>query len=279
MARSAAHAARLSRSRRRRGSSASPRRTSGARRAGRPRAGWRRVWLRRAIAVGALGSALAAGYMLWLRDSSLVAVREVSIVGIGSAERDEVSAALAEAARGMTTLHVREDELREVAARYPTVRTVSADASFPNGLTIEVTEREPVALVDRDGKDLPVAGDGTVLPGAATAELDLPALEAQAEPSATRLVDDALEQARVLGAAPGPMRPLIEKTTEDAEGVGVVLTDGITLLFGDAGQADAKWAAAARVLADDELGGLSYIDLRAPDRPAVGGAAPVAGAS
>ena len=243
------------------------------------RAGSRRVWLRRVLVTGALGSALAAGYMLWLRDSSLVAVREVSVVGVGSAERDDVVAALEQAARGMTTLHVREDELREVASRYPTVRTVSADVSFPNGLTIEVTERKPVALVDREGKDLPVAGDGTVLPGAATAGLDLPALEAQAERSATRLVDDALEQARVLGAAPGPMRPLVEQTTEDDQGVGVVLTDGITLLFGDASQADAKWAAAAGVLADGELGGLSYIDLRAPDRPAVGGAAPAAGAA
>src|SRR5919106_218815 len=222
MARSAAHAARLPRSRRRRRPSASRGRTRSAR-----RAGSRRVWLRRVIAIGALVCALGAGYMLWLRDSSLVAVREVSVVGIDSAERDEVRAALEQAARGMTTLHVREDELR----------------------------------------------------GAATAELDLPKLEAQAEPSATRLVDDALEQARVLGAAPDPMRPLVEQTNEDDQGVGVVLTDGITLLFGDAGQADAKWAAAARVLADGELGGLSYIDLRAPERPAVGGAAPAAGAA
>src|ERR671910_584618 len=241
MARSTAHAARLPGSRRRRRPSSSTGRTRGAR-----RAGSRRVWLRRVIAVGA----------------------------VGSAERDDVVAALTQAARGMTTLHVREDDLREVAARYPTVRSVSADASFPNGLTIEVTERKPVALVDREGKDLPVAGDGTVLPGAATAGLDLPALEAQAEPTATRLADDGLEQASVPGAAPGPMRPLVEQTTQDDQGVGVVLTDGITLLFGDASQADPKWAAAARVLADGELGGLSYIDLRAPDRPAVGGAAP-----
>jgi cell division protein FtsQ len=237
------------------------------------------VWVRRATAVGAVGSVLAAGYMLWLRDSSLVAVREVNVVGVGSAQGEEVRAALTEAARGMTTLHVREDELREVAARYPTVLSVRADVSFPDGLTIEVTEREPVAVVDREGQDLAVAGDGTVLPGAATADLDLPPLEAEAGPSATRLVDDALQQARVLGAAPGPMRPLIERSTEDEEGVGIVLTDGITLLFGDGSQAHAKWAAAAGVLADGELGGLSYIDLRVPERPAVGGAAPVSGAA
>src|SRR5918994_3586176 len=103
MARSTAHAARLPGSRRRRRPSSSTGRTRGAR-----RAGSRRVWLRRVIAVGAVGSALAAGYVLWLRDSSLVAVRQVSVVGIGSAGRDDVVAALTQAARGMTTLHVRE---------------------------------------------------------------------------------------------------------------------------------------------------------------------------
>jgi cell division protein FtsQ len=59
----------------------------------------------------------------------------------------------------------------------------------------------------------------------------------------------------------------------------VGLADGITLRFGDGSDAEAKWVAAARILADGELGGLSYIDLRAPERPAVGGASPAPGAA
>jgi cell division protein FtsQ len=129
------------------------------------------------------------------------------------------------------------------------------------------------------GRDLPVAGDGTLLPGLSTAGLDLPALEALEEPSSTRLSGGALEQARVLGAAPEPLRPLIERGIEDPEGVGVELADGISLWFGDGTRAEAKWAAAARILADGQLGGLSYIDLSAPERPAVGGAAPAPGAA
>ncbi|MET0811192.1 MAG: hypothetical protein ABWY65_08780, partial [Thermoleophilaceae bacterium] len=43
------------------------------------------------------------------------------------------------------------------------------------------------------------------------------------------------------------------------------------LIFGDARRARAKWAAAARVLADPEARGASYIDLRIPGRPAAGG--------
>lgn len=280
MGRSAAHAEQPPRTWRRRRRAAPSGRARSERR-GRARSGrsWLRVWLRRGVATGALIGVLAAGYMLWLRDSSLVAVRDVSVVGISSSERDEVRDALAQAARGMTTLHVREDELRAVVRPYPTVGSVSADASFPNGLTIEVTERKPVGVVDLEGRDLPVAGDGTLLPGISTSGLELPTLEADADPSATRLTEGALQQALVLGAAPAPMRELIESSSEDEAGVRVELADGIALIFGDGSQANAKWAAAARILADSELASLSYIDLSAPERPAVGGATTAPGAA
>jgi len=235
--------------------------------------------MRRLFAVAVVAAIAAAGYQLWLRDSSLVAVRDVTVTGVSSAESREVRAALTEAARGMTTLHVREDELRAAAAGFPTVDSVSVDARFPNGLAIEVREREPVALIEASGRDLPVAGDGILLPGISTAGLELPAIEApRVDPSAKRAGDEALDQARVLGAAPSPLRPLIERASVDDRGTVLELSDGIVLVFGDPSERPAKWAAAARILADRELGGLSYIDLRAPDRPAVGGASAAPGA-
>ena len=51
------------------------------------------------------------------------------------------------------------------------------------------------------------------------------------------------------------------------------LRDGPELIFGPATRLRAKWAAAARVLADLEARGASYVDLRIPSRPAVGGLA------
>jgi cell division protein FtsQ len=265
--RTAAHAGRL------------PRRAPRSRRPGRKRARSRiRVWIRRLVAVTGLLAVLAAAYMLWFRDSSVVAVRDVEVVGVSSSDREEIQAALEHAARGMTTLHVREDELMAAVASHPTVRSVSADVSLPSGLTIEVSEREPVALVAVEGSDLPVAGDGTILEGVSTGQ-ELPALDAEAASPATRVEGDALEQARVLGAAPEPLRPLIDRSSEDADGIVVELTDGIALRFGDARDADAKWAAASRVLADSKLGGLTYIDVRAPERPAVGGATLAPGAA
>jgi cell division protein FtsQ len=272
-----AHAARLPARRRastRRG------RARGGRRA-RPRSGRSRVrvWIRRLIAAGIVGGLLVAGYVLWLRDASVFAIDDVRVEGISSAEGDEVTAALTRAARGMTVLHVREDELRAVASRYPTVETVSTARSFPDGLTIHVTERTPVAVVEGGGRDLPVAGDGTLLPGVSTEDLDLPTIAADPEPSATRLADQALDQARVLGGAPGPMLALVAESAVGEEGIVLELANGITLVFGDAAQTRAKWTAASRVLADAKLGALSYVDVRAPDRPAVGGATEVPGSA
>lgn len=276
MARSAAHAGRLPRRRRspagvrrRRASSRSPR-------AGRSRS---RLGVRRVCAIGLAAGVLVAAYMLWLRDSSLFAVRDVQVVGMSAADREEVGEALDSAARHMTTLHVNEDRLRAAVRAYPTVRSVTADPRFPTGLTIEVEERRPVGLVSVDGRDLPVAGDGTVLPGISTAGLDLPFLQTSAESTSDGLSDGALEQARVLGAAPDALRPLIETSSESADGIAVTLTNEISLRFGDASRADEKWTAAARILADGQLAGLSYIDLSVPERPAVGGAAPGPGAT
>lgn len=238
-----------------------------------------RVWMRRAVAVAALGVVLGAGYVIWLRDSSLVAVTDVQVVGAKSADGKQIRDSLARAARGMTTLHVREQELAEAVSSYPTVEAVSASPRYPNGLTIEVRERAPVALLDAAGRDQPVAGDGTILAGIPTAELELPALEGETARSGKRVTGEAAEGARVLAAVPEPLGPLVGRASSDADGVVVELSDGITLTFGDAGDAESKWAAAARILADEGLSGVAYIDLRAPERPAVGGAAASAGST
>ncbi len=84
-----------------------------------------------------------------------------------------------------------------------------------------------------------------------------------------------LAQAEVLGAAPDPLRPAIEGIgVEGDHGVEVALAAGVELRFGDSRNAEAKWAAAAAILADPKLDQVSFIDLRIPGRPAVGGAPP-----
>jgi cell division septal protein FtsQ len=54
-------------------------------------------------------------------------------------------------------------------------------------------------------------------------------------------------------------------------GIDVELRSGVELRFGDASRAAEKWRAAATVLADPAITALDYVDLQAPQRPAVYG--------
>ena len=242
------------------------------RRARRPRA---IVWLRRLAAIAVLGLALVAAYVLWFRDSSLVAVEQVRIEGLSSISDPEVADSLERAARGMTTLHVDRQSLVDAVSGYPTVKALSIDAGFPSSLTITVTERVPVAVAGDSGT--PVAADGVLLPGIDTGHEELPTIEATPGDGGGALEDAGREQAAVIGAAPDAMTRVISGAHGTSQGVEVELAGGISLLFGDASRAADKWAAAARILADPAISALDYIDLRVADRPAVGGAVSVEG--
>jgi cell division septal protein FtsQ len=227
-----------------------------------------------AIALVVLGL-LAAGYFLWFRNSSFVAVEAVSVTGIEGPEAAAVKAALEEEAGEMTTLNVDEDALRDATAGFPTVVGVSADADFPRGLAIHVRERPPVLLATAGGRALPVAGDGTVLPGVDPGEMKLPTLAVGDLPAEGKLEGDALQIALVLGGAPEPLRELIEDVSfGGAEGVQVTLRGDLPVYFGGGEAAKEKWAAAAAILANPKITTLTYLDVRVADRPAVGGAAP-----
>lgn len=222
----------------------------------------------------AAGVALTSGYFFYLRDSSLVAVTDVQVEGVRSGDREAIIAALEEAGEEMTTLHLEADRLEAAVAAFPTVESVRADADFPHGLLIEVAERPPTVIAQADGREVPIADDGTVLAGlTATKELDLPVLRVQQLPASGRLEGEALDQALVVGATPEELRPLIE-SIDYAKDYGVVISmeGAIPIRFGPGARGAAKWAAAAAVLADPKLQSLSYVDVRVPERPAAGGA-------
>jgi cell division protein FtsQ len=231
------------------------------------------AWRQTVVVVLALGAVLTAGYFLYLRDSSLVAVTDVEVDGVRSGDRERIIAALSGAGEEMTTLHVETDRLQAAVAGFPTVEGVQADASFPHGLRIEVTERPPAIVAEAGAREVPIAADGTLLTGvAASKELDLPVLELEQLPESGKLEGEPLDQALVAGATPEELRPLIEgiSYTEDY-GVEIRMEGGIPIRFGPGARAEAKWAAAAAVLADPELASLSSLDVRVPERPAAGG--------
>jgi cell division protein FtsQ len=222
------------------------------------------------LTAAAVAAALAAGYFLWLRDSSLFAVTDVTVTGVESGDRKEVAKTLRRAGREMTTLHVDTARLESAVAGFPTVESLSADPSFPRGLEIEVVERPPALAARAGDGEVAVAADGTILRGL-EADERLPRVEVDRLPGSERLRGGALAEALVAGAAPEPLGELIRRVRRSRDfGVEVRMRGGIELRFGSGARADAKWAAAAAVLADPELESVSYLDVRVPERPAVG---------
>ncbi len=227
---------------------------------------------RRLLAIGVLALLVCALYMLWLRDSGLVAVEKVTVTGLTGKNADEIRRALEGTGRQMTTLHVDEDRLKEAALAFPAVKAIEVQADFPSGLAVHVIEHRPAALVVADGRRVLVAADGSVLPGQ-TADTSVPDVKLDGAVSGDRLAPGpTLDAVRVAGAAPAPLLERLSRVGSDGgNGIVAQLDDGPDLIFGTPDRIDAKWAAAARVLADPDAAGAEYLDLRIPERPAAGG--------
>ena len=224
----------------------------------------------RAVAACAGVLLLLGGGWLWLRDSGLVAVEQVSVTGLSGTEAPRVRAALEGAARDMTTLHVRPDQLKTAVEPYPSIMAVDAHADFPHRLRIVVHEHVAVAALAAGSDRVPVAADGTLLRGSSTSGLPLVAVGAP-PPGDTLSDKRPMRVVALLAAAPPQLRAKVARVYAGPRGLTAPLADGPVLYFGGADRLRAKWTAAARVLADRSAAGATYVDLRLPERPAAGG--------
>ena len=229
----------------------------------------------RALAVLLAVVAVAAAAWTFLRSSSLVGVRDVYIVGVSSSQEVQIRAALRAAAGEMTTLNLDVARLREAVERFPSVADVRAEADFPRKLTIEVVEREPVGAVAIGGVRVPVGAGGLLMRGV-RAEPELPTMRARRIAPGGRISDPrGLASVAVLAAAPVVLRERVERTWWGPRGLMLDLRSGPDLVFGSAREARAKWASAARVLAEPSAAGATYLDVRVPERVGAGGLQPV----
>ena len=232
-----------------------------------------RLFARGLVAVIVLVGLLAGGW-LWVRDSALARVTHVRVTGATTSEEGRIRAAIERAARDMTTLHVREQALHDAVASYPSVAGLRIQTDFPHNMWVEVLEHRPVAAIDVDGRRTPVSGEGIVLNGV-QADDTLPVIRRSQVP-AERVTDDRTKAAlAVAAAAPEPLLERSQRLSYGPDGLTIDLYNGPPLIFGTAEAAAAKWAGAARVLAEPSAAGATYLDLRVPGRVAAGGLEPV----
>jgi len=219
---------------------------------------------------------ILAGGWLWLRNSSIVAVREVRISGVHGVDAQAIEETLTRAAQKMSTLDVHPAALIAAVAPFRIVRSVHVSTSFPHGMRIDVLEQLPVAAVELGGIRTAVAADGAVL-GPALLSGSLPSVSAGAE---RRPLDEVtgqyvsggilLSELAVLGAEPAPFARAVVRVFSGPRGVTVAMRNGLLAYFGDGTLPHAKWLSLARVLLDPSSAGASYIDVRVPERPAAG---------
>jgi cell division protein FtsQ len=213
---------------------------------------------------------LLGGAWLWLRDSSLVAVRKVSITGVSGADAGQIRSALTRASRNMTTLDVRVGQLRMAMAPYPMVKSLKVSTEFPHRLRIRVVEELPVGALEAGGREIAAGGDGTVLRDVPTASL--PTIPVPLLPGGSRVTDGpAIHALALLAAGPrGLMARIDQVTTEPPYGLVATLRSGPSIYFGDGSDLAAKWLSATEVLADPSSADATYIDVTDPARPAAG---------
>jgi cell division protein FtsQ len=228
--------------------------------------------LRLVLAIGALVALTCIGG-LWLRTSSLVRVRDVTVTGIGGSQAAAIRDALTVAALDMTTLAVDDDALRRAVATFPVVRDLHTTTGFPHRLRIAVDAYEPVVALQSGGSETAVAADGTLLLGTPTSAL--PVVGVKTPPGGDHVGDAGAQRAiRLLAAAPGPLRGRVARVFRGKRGLAATVRNGPKLYFGGGERLRAKWSAAAQVLADSSAQGASYVDVRIPERPVAGGFAP-----
>lgn len=216
---------------------------------------------------------LTAASWLLLRNSSLVAVEQVRVIGLGGYyDRDAKKAVIAEAT-AMTTMNFDPARIEQVAGEFVDVASVDVETDFPHAATVRVRVRRPVLIARLGGSTVTLSQSGEVItPKHAVAWL--PKIEVQGQIVNGRVAKGrAYEAARLLGAAPDLLLRRVDDVRWGKMGMVASLKNGPDLYFGDTDGARGKWLDAAAVLASGKAGGASYLDLRVPGRTAVGGLA------
>ncbi|MDQ8043665.1 MAG: hypothetical protein REI11_03620 [Patulibacter sp.] len=197
--------------------------------------------------------------------------RNLEVNGIAGSDAAQIREAIETTAHGQSTFAVSEGDLMKSVADYPQVAAIEIHAHPPFRLDLDVVMRPPVARVEIGGRAFVLAADGTVLDHLGSA--DVPKIDTSIEGVEIRETKavGATGVLRILGAAPEPLLSLARSIRTGQAGIEVVMSHGPRLIFGNSQYAADKWAAAAAVIADGPAARASYIDLRVPGRPAVGG--------
>jgi cell division protein FtsQ len=224
----------------------------------------RRRWLRRLRRLRPLLYAVLvlglAGTGVWLVFfSSVVTVRDVSVHGNTTVSSVRIRA-VAKAPIGRQLARVDLAAIQARVETIPAVKSVSVSRSWPHTVAITVTERTPVAVVERGTSLQAVDEDGVLFGSYDHQPSDLPLVVTSADVDAEALA----EAAHVVSS----LRPDIAAKVDRVEVASVDrirlhLAGGRIVMWGSAEQSTQKAAVLAVLLGQKA----TQIDVSVPERP------------
>ncbi len=146
-----------------------------------------RRWLTGIVVVALLGGGLYGGQRLVTWATEWTEVQQVAVMGLNRLTREEVLDKLA-MTQPASLLWLSTDELASRIQAHPWIDFVEVDRVFPNSLVVQVTEREPAAILRAPKESVMLDSAGHVLPGELPAEAKgLPVVQGLTAQSVTAL--------------------------------------------------------------------------------------------
>lgn len=213
------------------------------------------------ISIGVIAVLVPAFVIVWT--TPLFEVKRIEVTGTSVLDPEEV-AALGGDAVGRSVLGADLDTIANAVAALAPVKSVDVTRSWPDAVSVAVTEREPYMAVPVDDETfLMVDSEGVVFDETASAPESIWRVELD-EPGPDDLA--TIETLIVLQALPSGIADEVEHVASPSPaGVTLYLEDGRTLRWGDGSESEQKAEVADRLLA----GGYEHVDVSAPDAPTV----------
>jgi cell division protein FtsQ len=217
----------------------------------------------------ALVLAVAAGFLLALRTPLL----DVDAVQVTGNERTPADAVIAASGIGPGDQLVDLDlgKAGQSVADLPWVREAHLHRGIDGSVTVEVVERTPVAVVGEGADALLVDAEGRALgpafgdPSHTAALITIEGVGDGLDPG--EFLGEGAADALAVAASLGSRLDVgLRLAVEDGRLTGVV-DPGISVVFGDAGQLEAKIRALRTVLEQVDLTCAATIDVRSPGSP------------
>jgi cell division protein FtsQ len=223
---------------------------------------WARRWLAWRVLLGALVVVGVVAGGIWLvMFSSVLSVHGVRVEGAEVLDPREVRA-VAAVPTGSPLATVDLEAVRERVERLTPVEDVDVSRAWPDKVRIDITEREAVAVVIRDGVVHGVDPEGVVFRRYPSRPPSLPLVR-----TTLRTDTNALAEAtRVMSALPADLRARVRYVSvATVDTISLRLRNGKVVRWGSAEDSDSK-AEVLAVLLDQRA---SLYDVTVPGRPVI----------